>query len=84
MRRGISSVASTRHCACASTASVAELRARGSVLWLAFAPLARDATAEGSILDRARALGPGEVEDALLDLEGDALVRWLAEPARRS
>ncbi|WP_437289259.1 hypothetical protein [Sorangium sp. So ce406] len=39
---------------------------------------------ERSILDRARALGPGEVEDALLDLEGDALVRWLAEPARRS
>ncbi|WP_437637148.1 hypothetical protein [Sorangium sp. So ce854] len=39
---------------------------------------------ERSILDRARALGPSEVEDALLDLEGDALVRWLAEPARRS
>ncbi|MDC0682605.1 hypothetical protein [Sorangium atrum] len=39
---------------------------------------------ERSILDRARALGPGEVEDTLLELEGDALVRWLAEPARRS
>ncbi|MGK3996602.1 hypothetical protein [Sorangium sp. So ce1024] len=39
---------------------------------------------ERSLLDRARALGPGEVEDALLDLEGDALVRWLAEPMRQS
>ncbi|AUX41255.1 hypothetical protein SOCE26_026650 [Sorangium cellulosum] len=39
---------------------------------------------EGSILARARVLGPGEVEDALLDLEGDALVRWLAEPLRAS
>jgi hypothetical protein len=34
------------------------------------------------ILERARSTGPGEVEDALLDLEGDALVRWLAEPIR--
>ena len=39
---------------------------------------------ERSIVERARALGPGEVEDALLDLERDALVRWLAEPVRRS
>ncbi|WP_437757556.1 hypothetical protein [Sorangium sp. So ce1389] len=39
---------------------------------------------ERAIVERARALGPGEVEDALLDLEGDALIRWLAEPARRS
>jgi hypothetical protein len=37
---------------------------------------------ERSIVERARAVGPGEVEDALLDLEGDALVRWLAEPVR--
>ncbi|WP_437743057.1 hypothetical protein WMF39_47390 [Sorangium sp. So ce1504] len=37
-----------------------------------------------SILERARANGPGEVTDALLDLEGEALVRWLAEPIRRS
>ncbi|WP_437331738.1 hypothetical protein [Sorangium sp. So ce394] len=35
---------------------------------------------ERSIVERARAIGPGEVEDALLDLEGEALVRWLAEP----
>ncbi|WP_437284819.1 hypothetical protein [Sorangium sp. So ce406] len=39
---------------------------------------------ERSIVERARALGPGEVEDALLDLEGEALVRWLAEPIRPS
>ncbi|WP_437720393.1 hypothetical protein [Sorangium sp. So ce861] len=39
---------------------------------------------ERSIVERARAIGPGEVEDALLDLEGEALVRWLAEPMRRS
>ncbi|WP_437842599.1 hypothetical protein [Sorangium sp. So ce1153] len=39
---------------------------------------------ERSIVERARALGPGEVEDALLDLEGEALVRWLAEPMSRS
>jgi hypothetical protein len=39
---------------------------------------------ERSIVERARALGPGEVEDALLDLEGEALVRWLAEPLRQS
>jgi hypothetical protein len=35
---------------------------------------------ERSILDRARAVGPVEVEDALLDLDREALVRWLAEP----
>ncbi|HTN90941.1 MAG TPA: hypothetical protein VL242_45020, partial [Sorangium sp.] len=39
---------------------------------------------ERSIVERARALGPGEVEDALLDLEGEALVRWLAEPMSRT
>ncbi|WP_437991678.1 hypothetical protein [Sorangium sp. So ce145] len=39
---------------------------------------------ERSILDRARASGPGEVEDALLDLESEALIRWLAEPVRSS
>ncbi|KYG05920.1 hypothetical protein BE21_37800 [Sorangium cellulosum] len=39
---------------------------------------------ERSIVERARALGPGEVEDALLDLEAEALVRWLAEPIRPS
>ncbi|XXY43812.1 hypothetical protein WMF04_24670 [Sorangium sp. So ce260] len=38
---------------------------------------------ERSIVERAQAIGPGEVEDALLDLDGDALVRWLAEPMRR-
>ncbi len=37
---------------------------------------------ERSIVERSQALGPGEVEDALLDLEGDALVHWLAEPVR--
>ncbi|WP_437975645.1 hypothetical protein WMF11_48660 [Sorangium sp. So ce295] len=36
------------------------------------------------ILERARANGPGEVTDALLDLEGEALVRWLAEPIRHA
>ncbi|WP_437754830.1 hypothetical protein [Sorangium sp. So ce1389] len=39
---------------------------------------------ERSIIERARTMGPGEVEDALLDLEGEALVRWLAEPIRQS
>jgi hypothetical protein len=39
---------------------------------------------ELSIVEHSRAIGPGEVEDALLDLERDALVRWLAEPVRRS
>ena len=39
---------------------------------------------ERSIIERARVIGPGEVEDALLDLEGEALIRWLAEPARSS
>ncbi|XXY54624.1 hypothetical protein WME91_26180 [Sorangium sp. So ce269] len=39
---------------------------------------------ERSIIERARAMGPGEVEDALLDLEGEALIRWLAEPIRQS
>ncbi|WP_437482699.1 hypothetical protein WME75_41375 [Sorangium sp. So ce1014] len=39
---------------------------------------------ERSIVERARLLGPGEVEDALLDLEGEALVRWLAAPIRSS
>ncbi|MGK3992256.1 hypothetical protein [Sorangium sp. So ce1024] len=39
---------------------------------------------ERSIVERARALGPAEVEDALLDLDGEALIRWLAEPIRPS
>ncbi|WP_437576772.1 hypothetical protein [Sorangium sp. So ce887] len=39
---------------------------------------------ERSIVERARTMGPGEVEDALLDLEGEALVRWLAAPIRSS
>ena len=39
---------------------------------------------ERSIVERADAIGRGKVEDALLDLERDALVRWLAEPVRRS
>ncbi|WP_437940489.1 hypothetical protein [Sorangium sp. So ce341] len=39
---------------------------------------------ERSIVERARVIGPGEVEDALLDLEAEALVRWLAEPIRPS
>ena len=39
---------------------------------------------ERLILERARAIGACEVEDALLDLEGEALVRWLAEPIRHS
>ncbi|WP_234023392.1 hypothetical protein [Sorangium cellulosum] len=38
---------------------------------------------ERSMVERAKTIGAGEVEDALLDLEGEALVRWLAEPARR-
>ncbi|WP_437301753.1 hypothetical protein [Sorangium sp. So ce388] len=38
---------------------------------------------ERSIVERAQAIGPVQVEDALLDLEGDALLRWLAEPVRR-
>ncbi|WP_437663307.1 hypothetical protein [Sorangium sp. So ce1182] len=38
---------------------------------------------ERSIVERAEAIGPVQVEDALLDLEGDALLRWLAEPTRR-
>ncbi|XXY50286.1 hypothetical protein WME91_03945 [Sorangium sp. So ce269] len=38
---------------------------------------------ERSIVERAEAIGPVQVEDALLDLEGDALLRWLAEPIRR-
>ncbi|WP_437821614.1 hypothetical protein [Sorangium sp. So ce1078] len=39
---------------------------------------------ERSIVERARAMGAGEVEDALLDLDGEALIRWLAEPIRPS
>ncbi len=38
---------------------------------------------ERSIVERAAAIGPVEVEDALLDLDADAVVRWLAEPVRR-
>jgi hypothetical protein len=39
---------------------------------------------ERSILERSRAAGAGKVEDALLDLERDALLRWLAEPTPRA
>ena len=44
--------------------------------------LGRSPTSEEErlIVERARAIGSGEVEDALLDLEGEALIRWLAEP----
>lgn len=35
---------------------------------------------ERSIVERAHRIGPEEVEDALLDMDRDALVRWLAEP----
>lgn len=38
---------------------------------------------ERSLVERAQANGPGEV-DALLDLEGEALLRWLAEPVPRA
>ncbi|WP_437668858.1 hypothetical protein [Sorangium sp. So ce131] len=38
---------------------------------------------ERAIVERTRAIGPVKVEDALLDLEGDALVRWLSEPVQR-
>lgn len=133
---------------------MAELRARGSVLWLVFAPLARDATVaamrsvveairagardreeqidlfaallvmakidpwkhnleqeiqamlslmptdderrlftrrvgrrpsadeERALVDRARELGAEQVEDALLDREGEGLVRWLLGSAK--
>jgi hypothetical protein len=37
-------------------------------------------TEERCLVERAEVLGPERVEDALLDLERDALVRWLAEP----
>jgi hypothetical protein len=37
---------------------------------------------ERSMVERSRAVGPSEVEDALLDLERDALLRWLAEPLK--
>ena len=37
-----------------------------------------------SIVERSRAIGAAEVEDALFDLDREVLVRWLAEPVRRS
>jgi hypothetical protein len=37
-------------------------------------------TEERCLVERAEALGAEQVEDALLDLERDALVRWLAKP----
>jgi hypothetical protein len=40
-------------------------------------------TEENLLVARAHALGPGETQDAILDLEGDALLRWLAEPTAR-
>ncbi|KYF72525.1 hypothetical protein BE11_46255 [Sorangium cellulosum] len=57
--------------------AIAELLGRLFARRLGRRPTAEE---ERSILERARALGPGEVEDALLDLDSDALVRWLAEP----
>ncbi|WP_437720922.1 hypothetical protein [Sorangium sp. So ce861] len=39
---------------------------------------------ERSIVERARVNGPDEVEGALLDLEREALIRWLAEPVRNA
>jgi hypothetical protein len=36
---------------------------------------------ERSLVKRSHAVGPETVEDALLDLDRDALVHWLAEPA---
>ena len=38
---------------------------------------------ERSITERVRALGEDQVEAAVLDLEGDALARWLAEPVAK-
>ncbi|MGK3992258.1 hypothetical protein [Sorangium sp. So ce1024] len=61
--------------------AIAELLGRLFARRLGRRPTAEE---ERSIVERARALGPGEVEDALLDLEGEALVRWLAEPIRPS
>ncbi|WP_434041663.1 MULTISPECIES: hypothetical protein [Sorangium] len=57
--------------------AIAELLGRLFARRLGRRPTAEE---ERSIIERARALGPGEVEDALLDLDGEALVRWLAEP----
>jgi hypothetical protein len=37
-------------------------------------------TEERCLVERAEALGAEQVEDALLDLERDALVRWIAKP----
>jgi hypothetical protein len=39
---------------------------------------------ERSLVERAEALGANRVEDTVLDLERDALVRWLAEPLPRA
>ncbi|WP_044964193.1 hypothetical protein [Sorangium cellulosum] len=61
--------------------AIAELLGRLFARRLGRRPTAEE---ERSIVERARAIGPGEVEDALLDLEADALVRWLAEPLRTS
>ncbi|WP_437629855.1 hypothetical protein [Sorangium sp. So ce854] len=64
-----------------------EQRAIAELLGRLFARrIGRQPTAEEerSIVERARTMGPGEVEDALLDLEGEALARWLAEPIRSS
>jgi hypothetical protein len=36
-----------------------------------------------SLVERAAVLGAGNVEDTLLDLEGESVVRWLAEPLPR-
>ncbi|WP_437874489.1 hypothetical protein [Sorangium sp. So ce513] len=64
-----------------------EQRAIAELLGRLFARrIGRQPTAEEerTIVERARAMSPGEVEDALLDLEGEALARWLAEPIRSS
>ncbi|WP_438013807.1 hypothetical protein WMF18_23050 [Sorangium sp. So ce315] len=64
-----------------------EQRAIAELLGRLFARrIGRQPTAEEerSIVERARAMSPGEVEDALLGLEGEALARWLAEPIRSS
>ena len=37
-----------------------------------------------TLVRRAEALGPTQVEDALLDLDRDALLRWLADPPKQA
>ncbi len=64
-----------------------ERRAIAALLGRLFARrLGRRLTAgeKRSVLQRSRTLGSDEVEGALLDLDADALERWLAEPAPRA